>query len=298
MHFLTVYADVLFVTNFLINFLVLYLAGKIGRLARNPWRLILGAAVGAVYALCMFFPKLSFGYGAAAKLVFSLFVVALTYNIRGVRLYIKTVLVFYLVTFCLGGSVMALFYFTGLGARLGAVVKNGIFYIHIPWQILLFAVLLSYEIIRWGWGALQSRLSRENMYRKIGICWNGEEVWIDALLDTGNSLSEPLSGAPVIVAEYEKLQPILPPALKGICESPEDAIEIADEKIRGRIRMIPFSSLGKEHGMLLGFRPDRAWVLENESLRDAGSVVVAIYTKTLSRDRSFGALLPPEMLVH
>ena len=39
----------------------------------------------------MFFPRLSFIYGALAKVLFSLFVVAVTFRIRGVRLFVKTV---------------------------------------------------------------------------------------------------------------------------------------------------------------------------------------------------------------
>ena len=294
---MTVYIDVLFFVNFIINFLVLYLTGKISRLGRPPWRILGGAALGALYAVCMFFPRFSFAFGAAAKVLFSLGVVAVTFRIRGVRLYLKTVAVFYMVTFALGGSVMALFYFTNMGAALGAVVKNGVFYINLPWQMLLFSVFIAYELIRIGWGILQNKLSKDTMYRKVGIAFDGEEVWLDALLDTGNSLCEPFSGTPVIVAEYASLRPILPPELRTGEDSLTAVETIRDEKLRGRIRMIPFSSLGKEHGMLVGFLPDRAWILENESLRETGDVVVAIYTRQLSKDQSYGALLPPQLAV-
>ncbi len=294
---MTIYADVLLGTNFLINLLVLYLTAKIGRVSPPPWRLVLGAACGALYAVLLFFPRLSFGYSALAKFLFSLFLVALTFHIRGVRLYLKIVGAFYLVTFCLGGTVMALFYFTGVGQGLGAVVKNGILYFNLPWRVLFLTVLAAYCILHIVWGVLRHRLSKTAMQRKIGIVWNGREVWIDALLDTGNSLCEPFSGAPVIVAEYERLLPILPPQLQKAYQNGGEprVADITDESTRGRIRIIPFSSLGKEHGILVGFLPDRAHLLENEKIRDAGAVVVAIYTRRLARDHSYGALLPPQL---
>lgn len=293
---MTVYIDVLFFINFIINMPVLYLTGKIARLSPPAWRIVLGAVCGALYAVFMFFPRLSFGYGAMAKVLFSLFVVAITFCVRGVRLYIKTVGVFYLVTFCLGGGVMALFYFTGMGQSTGALIKNGILYMNLPLGILLLSVAVCYGILRIIWSVLQSRMAQESMYRKIGIFWNGKEVWLDALLDTGNALCEPLSGAPVIVAELERLIPILPPALEeAFLEETVKIESISDEAVRGRIRIIPFSSLGKEHGMLIGFRPDSAVLLENEALKDAGEVVVGIYTKALAKDRSFCALLPPQI---
>ena len=297
---MTVYADVLFLINLVVNYLVLYLTGKIGRLSPRGWRLWMGAAVGALYAVLMFFPRLSFGYSTLAKFLFSLFVIALTFPVGGVRLYFKTVGIFYLVTFCFGGSVMALFYFTNLGAKLGAVVKNGILYFHLPWKVLLCAVFLSYVILRIGWSIFQNRLTKTAMLRKVGIVLDGKEVWMNALLDTGNSLCEPLSGAPVIVAEYETLRPILPPAwMEVYAEGEEPSLEnITDTSIRRRLRLIPFSSLGKEHGMLIGFCPDRAHLLENETIRDAGEVVVGIYTRRLARDHSYHALLPPQLAVN
>lgn len=297
MFFVTVYADILFLINFAINFPVLYMTGKTARLHPPLWRLTVGALLGAVYAVLMFFPRLSFGYSAVAKILFSLLTVAVTFNIRGVRLYIKTVGFFYLVTFCLGGSVMALFYFTGAGIRLGAVVKNGVLYMNLPWKTLLLSVGISYCILAVGWRFLQNRLSRENMIRKVGIFWDGREVWLDALLDTGNALCEPFSGAPVIIAEYQRLLPVLPPELLAAFSEGELKVEkITDETIRGRIRIIPFSSLGKEHGMLIGFRPDGALLLENEQMKDTGDVIVGIYTKQLAGDRRYEALLPPQIV--
>ncbi len=294
---MTVYADVLFLVNFLINFLLLYLTGKIAHIARKGKMLFLGACISAIYAVLIFFPRLSFGYSALSKVLFSLFVIALTFQIRGLRLFLKTVGIFYLVTFALGGGVMALFYFTDVGARLGAVVKNGIFYINLPWHVLISAVLVSYGVLWIGLRLLQNRMSRESLLRKVAITWNGKEVWLDALVDTGNALCEPFSGAPVIIAEYEHLLPILPEAFQNVEKAGTFLEEVqSSAEIKSRVRMIPFSSLGKEHGMLLGFKPDSAKLLVNERIVDAGNVIVGIYTKHLARDRSYAALLPPGIL--
>ncbi len=292
---MTVYGDVLFFINFSINLLILYATGKIGRVTVKNARLLFGSALGALYAVLMFFPRLSFGYSMVAKFLFSLFVIAVTFNLSGFRLYIKTVGIFYLVTVCLGGGVMAIFYFTNAGAKLGAVVKNGILYFSLPMSVLLSAVALSYIGVHLGWRFLGRRLGKSELYRKIGIVLGDREVWIDALLDTGNALTEPFSGAPVIVAEYQRLLSILPPSIsEAYKEGKEPMVEaIQDESLRGRLRLIPFTSLGREHGMLLGFCPDKVQVLENESLRDMQTVVVGIYKGRLCKDLSYGALLPP-----
>ncbi len=292
---MVVYIDVLFFINFVINYMLLYLTAAIAHIKPKISRITSGAVLGALYAVLIFLPDLAFGYTAVAKLLFSMGVVAVSYNISGIKLYIKALGIFYLVTFSCGGGVMALFQFADMGASLGMIIKNGVFYIHLPWHILFFAIAISYMVIRFVWGALQNRLSKENMYVKVGLFWEGREVWLDALLDTGNSLCDPLSKAPVIVAEYEYLRPVLPPALLSDAGVPPMET-ISDDAVKGRLRMIPFSSLGKEHGMLVGFRPDNAVILENEQIKEAGDVIVGMYARPLARDKSYAALLHPALL--
>ena len=62
------------------------------------------------------------------------------------------------------------------------------------------------------------------------------------------------------------------------------------------IRLIPFSSLGRENGMLVGFKPDSAYITENEAEREIGNIIVGIYNGRLAGDKSYSALLNPEII--
>ena len=52
---MTVYADVLFLVNFSLDYVSLYLTSRLMSLPTRTWRLCVGAAVGAVYAVCALF---------------------------------------------------------------------------------------------------------------------------------------------------------------------------------------------------------------------------------------------------
>jgi stage II sporulation protein GA (sporulation sigma-E factor processing peptidase) len=56
----TIYADVLFLINFIINYLLLFVTAKIAVLPLLRLKLILSASFGALYAVLSFFPSLSF----------------------------------------------------------------------------------------------------------------------------------------------------------------------------------------------------------------------------------------------
>ena len=296
-----VYIDVLFAVNFVGNFMILWVTSRILRLGTGEGWLALGAGVGALYAVFVFFPSLQVVYTLFAKLLFSMFLVALTYRIRGVRLYVKTLAVFYLVTFVFGGSALCLLYFTGAGMRMGAVVRNGVLYFEMPWELLLIAFLITYPLIRLFSGVVSGRIGREKAYFTVRVEKGEKTAVLCALLDTGNHLRDPLTDAPVMVTEYRQVQEILP---REFCEAYEK-----EGKGDGRwenllssspdlhIRLIPFRSIGKENGMLVGFKPDRVTVEENEQERLLSGIVIGLYGQALSGDAKYSALLAPEMML-
>jgi len=63
-----------------------------------------------------------------------------------------------------------------------------------------------------------------------------------------------------------------------------------------RFRLIPFTSLGKENGMLIGFRPDYIEVGENAEKKGITDVIIGIYNRALSKNNNYSALLSPELI--
>ena len=93
------------------------------------------------------------------------------------------------------------------------------------------------------------------------------------MIDTGNLLKDPITNSPVIIIEKNKLSNILP---KEILENSEKIIngkyEFSDENLKyaSKFRVLPFSSLGKQNGMLLGFKVDKieAEINDEEIIRE------------------------------
>ena len=296
-----VYIDILFLTNFLINILLLYLSGKLTALKMNVGRIFLASAFGALYSSLMFFPNLSICYSGLGKFLSSLAIVSIAYNIKGIKLYIKALGVFYVITLCFGGGVFALFYLSGVGARLGGTVRNGVIYFNLPWQFLFASIALSYIIISGVWQTLFFKGVKSDNCIDLIISHQNRQVKVRALLDTGNSLCDPISNSPVIVTEYTKLKEILPePFTKAVengAVNPENANCMAELALLNKLRIIPYSSLGRQCGMLLGFRPDSVTADINESMREIENAVIGICNVPLSREGDFQALVNPEAII-
>ncbi len=290
---MTVYIDVLFAINLIINYLLLLATSKIAKQEASFLRLILGALAGALYAVCMFFPQIKALYTVAAKIAVSFILVAITFTIRRVKVFLKTVALFYITSFIFGGISLGIFYFTGAGR--GTIISNGVFYYNLPLRQLIISTAIAYCAVRCIWKIYKSDKMRD--YRKIHIHFNGKSIALNALIDTGNMLSEPITRTPVVVAEFERLKGIFPDAFNEVYtryrSSPESIIlneEISD--ISSRLRIIPYSSLGETEGLLIGFKPDAVKI--GKLVTD--NIIIGIYGSSLSRNKDYDALLNPEII--
>lgn len=98
----------------------------------------------------------------------------------------------------------------------------------------------------------------ENFFKiPVLIRAENKQVKVDALLDTGNQLKDPMTGRPVIVVEYTSLKPLLPVQLHPFFEADGDAdiweilSSLGGCGAASRFCAIPFQSLGKTEGCFL-----------------------------------------------
>ncbi len=296
-----IYLDVLLLENLVINYLILYVTAKFSKYRTSTLRLFLGAIIGALYVgIIIIEPDIKVFYTTVAKILLSFFIIAVTFFPRNIMTFIKTLVIFYISTFIFAGAALAFLFFNDQGG----FVKNGIVYVfgQSKWSLMFFSLVTVGIIIKIFMEVIQSKFTRENLLIPVKIAFDNRKIGFPALVDTGNSLKDPLTNNPVMVVEFNALEELLPVEIKDIFKnSKEDDLScvtttISTSKWFSRFRLIPFSSLGKENGMLIGFKPDFIEIGEEEEKRDVKNVIVGIYNKSLSRNEKYKALLGPELV--
>ncbi|KPU28313.1 Sporulation sigma-E factor processing peptidase (SpoIIGA) [Caloranaerobacter sp. TR13] len=292
-----VYAEYLILENFIINFIILYVTKKFTRTETSRLRLILAALIGAVYTLVVFYPKLNFMVNFTMKLIVSIFIVIVAFNPITFKKFLKLIATFYIVSFVFAGSALALFYLIDVDSYIG----NGIFYIKdFPIKILAFAIMTSWILIKYTWSYIYGKISKDKILIPIAISLKDREVHIIALVDTGNSLKDPLTDAPVIIVQFSAIKNILPEKTKNLFEMYDTKDlrlilpflrEIGQDL---KFRVIPFKTIGQENGVLFGFKPDKV-IIKNQD-KAITNIVIGIYNDKLSNDDKYEALLHPELL--
>ncbi len=284
---ITVYIDVLFGVNFLINILIVEGTGVIINEETKWYRSLLAAFIGAVYAVAVFFPALSFVQTFFMKILLSLVMVGCAFKIKNALNFLKLWGCFYLVSFIFGGGIVAVMSTTGLGKKMGAVYSNGTIYFNLPWQMLFATAAFVYFLIYIFGRIRKKRVLKAAVSRDLSIYINGECVCTKAIIDTGNSLFDPITGKPVIVCEYGELKGIVP------MDNDENLVEKMNDAGL-RVRLIPFSSIGKEKGLMPAFMPDMVKI----DGYVAQKCIVGITQTPLSVRQEYHALLNPSVIIN
>ncbi len=134
------------------------------------------------------------------------------------------------------------------------------------------------------------------MHCNIKVNINSKYTYINAIIDTGNFLREPITKTPVIVVEKDVLINIVPDYILNNLNEIIDGKDFDLEDYSSKIRIIPFTSLGKENGILLGLKADNVEIDLEENTMNITDVIIGIYNGHLSKNGKYKALIGLDLL--
>ena len=290
-----VVAEYLFIENFLINYAILQSTKIITRTKTKKSRIFITSTIAALYPFVLFFPILSFLTNFFMKIIISILIVKLAYNSKSLSLYLKQLSAFYVVSFVFAGASIGTYYFTNSYEEI-LFNHTGINH-SIPMKYIFLGVVLGGIMITGIVQYYQEKVSKEKELLDVTIYLNNQKVCFTALTDTGNSLIDPISKSPVFVVEYRVIKDLLPERLKNIYDNNREDDFAALQGVLGdigdeiKLRLIPFKAVGAKNGILLGFKPDYITILEDESEKIYGDLLIGIFNDRLSHDDQYNGLL-------
>lgn len=299
-----VYIDILAFENFIMDYFILYMTSKIlyGSSSHKPTKFMLRIAVssgiGVLYTILsvlLFRSALSL---FVFKLLLSCVMVYVAFKPRYIKSMLKAIGCFYGVTLLTGGAALCVLAMASGGTSESLFRwEKPINYIFI---VAAIVVIVGDVILKSIWQ--KRHLSKYGV--DLYIQFDEEGLWIPALIDSGNELKDPWNGKPVIVAEMESVSQILPkPVYEFLQEYASEGLwEERNLEMLGpwafRVRLIPFSSLGCEAGMLIGFRANLVRIRNHEGhVSQRENQVICLCKKTLS-DQRYKALLGGDLFEH
>lgn len=275
----TVYLDVLISVNVYINYLLLVLTARFAGCRQVRTRIVLAALFGALSSCTILLDIPSKLLSAAIKIITAAVMTAIAFEIRSRQMFFKLVAILTTVTFGFAGAMIGI---KNIMSTENISVSNFSVYLDISPIYLILITLVCYILLS-VYSKLTAGKTRQNSVCRLTISSEGKSITLDALLDTGNTLTEPFSGLPVVVVNEKSIFHLLPNDIKNFStENPKPS---------KNIRLIPYTSVGGE-GLLKGFMPDSVTV-ESEGRE---SKTENVYVAVTDRKTEIPALINPDIL--
>ena len=243
------------IINFLVDYLLILATDRISGYAHRFQQATLAALVGAAGTVGGLLPGFSFLTSTLWRMVCIGLMSLIAFGWE--RSTLRRGVLFFFLSMAMSGFVL------GLG--------NGSF------GTVLLAAALIVILCRFGFGGKPGR----QQYVPVTIAHHGKCVQLTALVDTGNTLRDPVTGQPVLVVDAEigdKLMSLTEDQLRHPLET------IASRKIRG-LRLIPYSTVGQDSGMLIGLRVEKLLINGKQV-----NMIVAFAPRQIGRGQVYQAL--------
>ena len=296
---MTIYIDVVFLENLVMNSIILIASGIILKKKLKWIRILLASSLGAIYTIIGYMSVLEIYSNLVLKVILSILIIYIAFNPQTVKQLWKDLLIFYLTSFVFGGVAFALIYVV---KPQDILMKNGLFLGTYPLKTVLLAAIVAFIIIVAAFAIVKTKFSKKDMFCDVEVELNNKMIKTRAMIDTGNLLKEPITNTPVIVVEHTLLYECVPKEILDNLESilggelvkiPE---EVRNEYI-SKLKLIPFASLGKQNGMLVGIKADSLKVIQDEQEKESKNVIIGIYNKSLTKRGEYRALVGIDLVI-
>lgn len=194
---MTVYLDVVFVENLIMNLvIILSQAAVLNSLNNFSKKIIASLLLSFFYIVTLFYPIISkfqmFVGMLALKIAFN------TYSLKSI---LKQTLLFYFISFVFGGLSFAMVNLLNNGK---VTILDGVLLADFSiFKVFLCGVLGAFMVFNF------MKAKKKHVFKEIIIGLEHREVKLNVLLDTGNLLKEPYTGKSVIIVEKEALKGVL-----------------------------------------------------------------------------------------
>ena len=294
---MTIYLDVVILENLIMNSIIMYATAIVTKNKIKHIRILIASLIGAIYSVVSYISNLAIFSNLFTKILLSIIMVYIAFNPKGIKTLGKITLLFYLTSFLFGGVAFSMIYII---KPQNIIMKDGLFLGTYPLKTIFIGAIIASIILIAGFKVVKNKISKKDMFCNVNIKIQGKEKNIKVMIDTGNLLKDPISGMPVIVIEHTELYDILPKELLNNLEKILGGdLESIPENIKNeylpKLRVIPYSSLGKQNGMLLGIKADEVKIeKEEENIRK--NVIIGIYNKALTKRGEYNGLIGIELI--
>jgi stage II sporulation protein GA (sporulation sigma-E factor processing peptidase) len=302
-----VYADLIFLLNFLMDAAMLIVTAKTRKISFKWWRIVGSSFLGASYVVIMFLPVPLFLFTFSVKCMFCIGMIMTAFGFGSLQNLLRNLGTFLLVNFAVAGGMFGIHYVLASSSDVmkGIVfTQSGVAMFQIQIGSVLFVLLLLIPLLWWFRTVLQSSKQREVLtayVAEVTIHVGDYTASCKGLIDTGNQLYDPLTRTPVMVMEVSEWGDVLPVEwLQRIRSADVDQIisglGVEEFIWQDRLRLVPYRGVNRNTQFMLAIKPDKVVITHNSTQIEASKVLIGLDGGKLCSDGSYQAIIHPALI--
>jgi stage II sporulation protein GA (sporulation sigma-E factor processing peptidase) len=279
---LVYYVEYIFVENFIIDFILLFITGKLVKRVIILKRLIAASLIGSLYVIVTLYAGKEFMNNFIVKFSISVLMIMIAYDSKGILTNIRVIICFYITSLIMVGIISALYILT---------------YDKLTVNAIIMSIFTGYAALHFFFKEIKDRIVKHNYKRKVNVSICGKSKTFRGYIDTGNELTDPITGKPVMVVNIDCIKEILGDELcNKIMEFYENKSyeKLIDENNSINLRVIKYKTISNSGENMVCIVPDEIEIINNNKsiLVDA---IIGIHPKRISMD-DYDALLFKKLL--
>ncbi|TWH77659.1 sigma-E processing peptidase SpoIIGA [Sedimentibacter saalensis] len=280
------YVEYIFAENFLIDFILLFITGKLLKKTIIYRRLIISSVLGAVYVILTAYIGREFMTYFIVKFSVSVLMVMIAYDSKGIAANLRTIIVFYITSLLMVGIITALYYLDYDKLTVNAIVCS---------------IFMGYAALHFFFKEIKAKFEKHNYMRNVEITVNNKSKILRAYIDTGNELTEPMSGKPVIVANMECIKNLLSKELYEeiliCCKNGKNSYEnLLNMKSDVNLRIVKYNTISSIGENMICLVPDNIEITDDKNNIVKTDAVIGIYPGRINKKDDYDALLFKKLL--
>ena len=286
---MTVYIDVLFLVNVIINYFLLLITSVFSKAPRNRGRVLLASIFGALYCVFTFVSEFVFLQSAVLKILSTIAMSLIAFKYISPSHFFRNTLVLFFVGFLFGGIIYGIYFLTNPSFM---TIKNATIYIHVSPILLIICSVICYLFILLFNYILKPQAGLDLCRYSVTITYRDKKVSASGFLDTGNNLTDIFTDYPVVLCNYE--------TVKALFDSTETACfkdsvpSWSSPRPIKNFRVVPASTVSGST-LLPAFKPNGIMLETNDKKFTTERVLIAVFNSK-NYNSPHEIILNPELL--
>lgn len=298
---MNVYLDAIWTLNFLLDWLLLLITQSLMRDNTKKIRIVIGAFVASfIVPITLYYPHsvLTTWYG---KLGYSLVIILCTFKFSSVYRLLKIWVVFYFISFAIGGGLIGVHYLLHspmIPTANGLVTFNQGYGDPISWLFVIigFPTLLLFTKRRMDKHGVDK--IRFNQMYPVSIQIKQQVYSTTGYIDSGNQLIDPLTQFPVVICDESFLKQWFTNEEWEMIKRANDSLNMDLIPINWQelIHIVPYQGVDGNHRFLMAIRPKQLIIEYNGKRLTTNRLLIGVQFAHLTSDRSYQCLLQPHLI--